>query len=459
MILEPKKPSRQSPLPLILLFSLIITISASSGLEVFAHSSSATYYQHKAVPGVLYRSLGQGHPYDLIELCQQKMAPKRCYGVKQMQHAYDIAPLLAHNITGKGRTIVLLDAYQSPHLANDLAAFNKLFDLPTPALTVVSPYGVPDWDSNSKTQQAWSAEITLDVEWAHAIAPDAAITVVEAKSENDEDLVPALQYIVDKDLGDIVSMSFGEGENCPKGNWFSAWHAALVAATKKNMTLIAASGDNGGAQQGCDDKSWQKTVSTPASDTLVTSVGGTILDADVVTGAYRGETVWNEPTTQSASGGGFSTAVSRPPYQLDAVLPDVGRGLPDVAYNSSMNRAVLSVWSDGPAGPHGLYLFGGTSAGAPQWAGIIALACQAANKRIGALNPMLYTIGKKPDWYKIAFHDIVSGNNTLDIGTPGSGIQTFKGYEARPGWDAATGWGSPDVANLIPRLVQLAKAQ
>ncbi|GER88130.1 hypothetical protein KDW_22920 [Dictyobacter vulcani] len=454
---EHKILSRQACLFLVLVIFLNTAYTLNRFSEVSADSARPAFHQHKVNHDIQYNYLGR--TADIISECQQKMAPKVCYGPEQIRNAYNIKSLPGQNITGKGRTIVISSAFQSPQLRHDLATFDTLFNLPSTPLTIVAPQGVPDWDPNNKTQAIWSAETALDVEWAHVIAPDAGIVVVEGKSDNDNDMVAALQYAVDKNLGDVISMSFGEGENCPKPAWSQAWHAVLSAATQKNMTLIAASGDSGAAQTSCDDKSWQKMVSTPASDPLVTSVGGTTLNADPVTGAYHSETAWNDATTQSASGGGFSSAILRPSYQVEAALPDAGRGVPDVAYNSSMDHGVLCIWSDGPGGSNGVYLFGGTSAGAPQWAAIAILADQAANKRLGSINPLIYKIGKNPLLYQFAFHDIVSGNNTVNLSATSKSPQTVQGYEARPGWDAATGWGSPNAGILVPLLAKLANAK
>jgi subtilase family serine protease len=177
------------------------------------------------------------------------------------------------------------------------------------------------------------------------------------------------------------------------------------------------------------------SASTPASDPNVTGVGGTRLLADG-TGAYLSETAWN--TASGASGGGFSTIYRRPGYQATAHDNKKSRGVPDLAYNADGTTGYLAVWN-GRGG-----LVHGTSAGAPQWAGIAALADQAAGHRLGALNQRLYRIAKS-DAYGSAFHDITTGNNTF------GGIA---GYSAGPGWDPVTGLGSPQVATLVGLLAR-----
>ena len=124
--------------------------------------------------------------------------------------------------------------------------------------------------------------MTLDVEWSHAIAPGANIVLVHAKSNQDVDILSAIRYAVDNNLGDVISMSFGEDERCvgsPGSDLISAYHDVFVAATQRNITLFASSGDQGAALPTCDGNSWSKAVSSPASDPLVTGVGGTELQA------------------------------------------------------------------------------------------------------------------------------------------------------------------------------------
>ncbi|WP_126550974.1 S53 family peptidase [Dictyobacter kobayashii] len=375
---------------------------------------SARNSRHAMIPDIHYNYLGRVND-PLAYKCQTQANGKHCYGVNQMRNAYSVAPLLSQGFTGKGRTIVILDAYQAPHLRDDLGDFDARFGLAPIALNIVAPQGVPSWDSHSVMQQTWSAEISVDVEWAHAIAPDAAITLVEAKSENDPDLIPALNYAIDKNLGDIISMSFGEGEDCPGADVLRQWHDAFVKATSKKITLFSSAGDSGVAQQTCDGNSWHVMASTPASDTLVTGVGGTTLNADEDTGDYSSETAWNEPALKSASGGGFSATFQKPAYQDQISVINKKRGVPDVAYNSSTDGGVITVWSDGSNGPGGIYSFGGTSVGAPQWSAIVAIADQYSNQRLGLINPILYKIGNTPDWYHSAFHDIVSGNNGIEL--------------------------------------------
>src|SRR5262249_16827604 len=156
--------------------------------------------------------------------------------------------------------------------------------IPDASLEIVTPDGSPPtpFDPSNADQQGWAGEITLDVEWSHAMAPGAHIILVLAKSDQDADILAAVKFAVDNRLRDILSMSFGENESCTDPAIVSQYHDVFTAATQKNMTLFASTGDEGAAQMGnpCPPDpdspfSWVKAASHPAVDPLVTAVGGT----------------------------------------------------------------------------------------------------------------------------------------------------------------------------------------
>ena len=236
-----------------------------------------------------------------------------------------------------------------------------------------------------------------------------------------------------------------------------------MKATLKGITLFASSGDDGAAQPTCDESSFLKSASSPAIDPFVTAVGGTNLVADADTGAYGSERAWADlfsgsgvigcfPTSVAGcSGGGFSDEFGRPLYQFGFSGTRPGhRGVPDVAYNAGVDGGVIVHWGAGdeffggdPKDPNSFWLFGGTSAGSPQWAALAAIADQKAGHRLGLLNDDLYRIASSSYLYPKAFHDITSGNNSFDSVT---------GYQAKAVWDAVTGLGSPNAAVLVPLL-------
>jgi subtilase family serine protease len=183
----------------------------------------------------------------------------------------------------------------------------------------------------------------------------------------------------------------------------------------------------------------------------VLAAGGTSLTASHTTGDYIRETAWGLPfgspgTAFQASGGGFSHLISRPAYQDG--LPGIGarRGVPDVASDASGHTGMALVISDN--GKTFIRNSGGTSASAPFWAGLIALADQYAGRHLGFVNPAVYRIGRSARCRQ-AFHDITTGNNTVMFPH-----KTIKGYRAATGWDPVTGWGSPNAQVLVPLLAR-----
>lgn len=387
--------------------------------------------------------------------CQNPTYIIHGYGPKQIRAAYAIQPLLNRDVQGSERTIVIVDAFQSPTIVQDLETFDQAFHLEAATLNIFAPDGLTPFNPKDLNQVGWAAEISLDVEWAHAIAPDATLDLVLAKTTNDPDILSALRFAVDNNLGDVISQSFGENESCVDPHILAAQHAVYQEAADKHITVLASSGDFGAAQLTCDNSSFTLAVSFPASDPLVTGVGGTQLCADQRSGAYLSEIAWNEPQFQAASGGGFSVIYPRPEYQEGTVHSNQ-RGVPDIAYNAAVNGGVLVADSELPPGAQGgpFHIFGGTSAGSPQWAGIVALADQLAGQRLGFLNREIYRIGRSSS-YASTFHDILFGNNTVALPNAKGQTVVIQGYSTQRGWDPVTGWGSPIADDLVPRLVKL----
>jgi subtilase family serine protease len=387
----------------------------------------------------------------------------RCYQPAQLQNAYNITPLLNRGINGAGRTIVIVDAFGSPTIASDLQAFDATMGLPDPSFTQIEPAGSPPpFDVNDPNQFGWSVETTLDVEWAHVTAPGANIVLAVAPSNNDTDILNTTKYVVDHNVGDVISQSFGEAEACMDRSLLDQQHAVFAEAVRKGITLFASSGDSGASQPSCDPNSSAALLaaSTPASDPNVTGVGGTTLTADPTTGAYQSETAWTEPfgcnppavapTDVNCSGGGFSSVYSRPGYQ-SASQKNHARGVPDVAYNAGVSggvlifSATLNVAFGLPPNSPTFFIIGGTSAGSPQWAGLAADGDQLGGHRMGNINQALYSIAQAKKQYAAGFHDITTGNN--DVAEVGGG------FDAGARWDAVTGLGTPNAAGLLPLLV------
>src|SRR5579883_620410 len=315
--------------------------------------------------------------------CQSNLNPRPllCYGPYQIRTAYGVTDLLDKGITGRGTTIAIIDAYGSPTIRQDFQAFNTAWELPQGQLNIFAPFGIHGSDST------WTSETSLDVEWAHVMAPGATINLVLAPTSNDVDLYKALVYVVKHDLGDVISLSFGENERCIDPQLRLAEHRALKEAVHKGMTILVATGDYGSAQLTCDNSSYQQAVSYPASDPLVTAVGGTALTADAVTGRYISETAWNESSAFSkATGGGYSKLYAAPTYQQGIPGFARGRGMPDIALNASVFGGVLVYENNRLTGRTTINIMGGTSVATPELAGILADGVQLAHHRLGSIN-------------------------------------------------------------------------
>ncbi len=372
-----------------------------------------------------------------------------CYAPQDIRQAYNIPA----DLTGAGQTIVIVDAYGSPTIRQDLAMFDAVFGLPNPTLNIIYPDGKPTFNGGHGTvganQVGWAEETSLDVEWSHAIAPGATIDLVIAPTSYGNALNVAEQYAVQNHLGNVMSMSFGSPEAAIAGggNNLQLQQADQIyqAAAKAGISVFASAGDSG-ASNGYP----QANALFPASDPYVTSVGGTDLftNAD---GSYKGETVWNDSVPSlcpygckygpfGATGGAPSAVFTAPSYQ-QALTGQQMRSTADVSYNASVYTSVLVYL--GFLGPNnGFYFFGGTSEGSPSWAAITALADQAAGHPLGFLNPQLYAIAQNPTEYAADFHDVTVGNNAFN----------GPGFSAQTGYDMPTGLGSPNVANLIQTL-------
>lgn len=330
------------------------------------------------------------------------------YQPSQVKSAYGVSQL---SYTGAGQTIAIIDAYGSPTIQNDLNTFDTQFGLPSTTVTVAYPNGKP-----SRTDGGWALESSLDVEWAHALAPDAKIMLVVAKSASTSNLLSAIQYATDHGA-QVVSNSWGGSEFSNEANDDTYFEHTGVVYT-------ASAGDSGAQAE------W------PAASPYVLSVGGTSLTINA-NGSYGGETAW------SSSGGDQSSYELRPVYQNNwTSVVGSQRGIPDIAWDADPNTGVSVYDSTSDQGQSGWFEVGGTSVGAPSWAAMIALADQGRTTPLSNSDVMtqLYTLAGTvgSTGYSTDFHDITSGSN---------------GNNALPGYDLVTGIGSLQANNLIPALV------
>lgn len=390
-----------------------------------------------------------------------------CYTPNYIWTAYNVLPVLLGGNFGQGQTIVIIDAFGSPTIQQDLATFHNTFfpGFPAPDFEVVCAIGCPAFNPNNRPQAEvdWSFETSLDVEWAHAIAPLAKIRLVVAPSPHGNSINEAVSYAIAHYPGSIISQSFGTPEAGLKGNnaQVQQAHQNYINARAQGITVLASSGDEG-ASNGAFPFA---NASYPASDPNVTAVGGTqglpLGNLVTLSGtcapssptactpvAYGAEQAWNEAWIQSAGGGAVSAVFAAPGYQ--AGFGFNGRAVPDVSYNAAVDGGVLVFYSALGPSQAGFYVIGGTSAGSPQWAGIFALAntARAAGGKtsLGFVNSGLYSIARGAH-YATDFHDVMAGDNTL--------VGTSVGFTAGAGFDLATGWGTPNVLHLIADLVIL----
>jgi subtilase family serine protease len=382
--------------------------------------------------------------------------------------AYGIQPLIDRGTTGHGVTVVLpeeaetgparpqpvTDLLQSvTDIRQDLADFDGRFGLPPARIQVIR---IKPLAGSSASPWLAGVEEVEDTELVHAVAPGA--TIRELLVDPSGVSTPArfaatfASYVrTAVNNGEVMSQSgIGQDFNVGESSWTSAevatMNSALEYAAARHVTVVVASGDYGAIGNGSSRP--LKEVSVPASDPWALAAGGTTLTANPVTGAYLSETAWNvQSGSPDGSGGGFSRLFARPAYQSG--VPGIGatRGVPDVAGEATGTSGMALVFR-APGGGDELVGAGGTSAAAPFWAGLIALADQEAGHPLGFVNPAIYRIAQGPLYHK-AFHDITTGNNTVSL----NGV-TITGYEAGSDWDPVTGWGTPDAQVLIPLLVR-----
>jgi subtilase family serine protease len=388
-----------------------------------------------------------------------------CYGPLDIQNQYDFPPLYRAGNTGQGQTIVIFDSYGSPTIKQDLSAFDAAFGLPDPpSFQIYQPEGtvtlnydnVPSpvdfHNANVGTQIGWAYETTLDVEWAHAIAPGANIALVVVPVKETEgtqgvtNLQNAQQWVLANSIGTIWSNSWAATEQSFNStSTLANFNNLYVQAANEGVSAFFASGDTGAANFTSNQfNSFYPfpTVTWPSSSPAVISVGGTqISNPPATIGNYQSEAVWNDCC--GSGGGGYSSIFAEPSFQIGARIPDSSgrRGAPDVSYNAALVSAILVYETFDPFGA-GWAIIGGTSAATPQWAALDALANHAAGRSLGYLAPRLYQVYASRA-YANAFHDITVGNNSF------AGVT---GFNAVKGWDPATGLGSPDAANLVAAL-------
>ncbi len=168
--------------------------------------------------------------------CQVGLSVGQCYDPYQMRHAYQIDSLISAGFDGYGHAVVIVDAFQNPNLVSQIATYNTFYGLPPTNLTQIAPDGLTPFVPGDPNMTGWAEEISLDVEWAHNIAPGANIVLVLAKTNQDADILSALRYAVDNNLGDVISMSFGEDERCQGGPAAELLSASMMCSWRRRKS-------------------------------------------------------------------------------------------------------------------------------------------------------------------------------------------------------------------------------
>ena len=366
---------------------------------------------------------------------------------------YDITRLYQANIDGTGQKIVIVG--QSGFNTLDIQGFRTKYNLPSLNLQT-KIYGSSDPGITDDQSEA-----DLDLEWAGAVAPNAALIYVYGHNADS-----AVFYAMDNNLAPVISESFGSCE--AQSTFFaSSYESQVQQANAQGITWLVASGDSGAA--GCDDAPNTNTatqglsVGFPASVPEVTGVGGTEFsegsgtywnNSNGSTGgsarSYIPEIAWNDTSASRgllATGGGASSVYPKPVWQTG--MGDGARDVPDVSLSAGVYNDPYNVLSQG-----GWELYGGTSASTPVLAAMVAMLNQylvvkgvQAKAGVGNINPTLYKMAQSAP---SAFHDIATGNNIVPCrqGTPNCSTGRM-GYNAGAGYDLATGLGSVDAYNLV----------
>jgi subtilase family serine protease len=365
---------------------------------------------------------------DLIVLPQASASSDvQGYTPAQIRHAYGFDQVADD---GAGQTIAIVNAFDDPNLESDLRVFDKQFGIAAPpSLRVVDQTGGDDLPAEDN---GWAGETSLDVEWAHAIAPGANILLVETDSDSIEDLMAGVQYVRHVPDVSVVSLSWGGSEFVSVGQTEPESQLQFDAdfttpASHQGITFVATAGDSGPSAG----------IQWPASSRNVLSVGGTTLTLADNAGDYGSEDGW------SGTSGGYSAVETEPIFQEGAETTGSRSG-PDVAYNGDPNTGFAVYDSIPDQGEVGWQVVGGTSAGTPQWAALIAIADQGRVASGGTTLdgvrqtlPALYSLYSPPgttgySTYTAAFNDVTVG--------------------AAPGYDIVTGLGSPHAAQVIQTL-------
>lgn len=391
------------------------------------------------------------------------------YTGPQLRNTYEAGNI--SGLDGTGVTVAIVDAYASPTIASDANTYatsvgDRAFTRGqfSQSLPVAFSHGNANGKRQSCDASGWYGEETLDVEAVHAMAPGADVRYYAAASCNDPDLIAAMARVVDEGKAQIVSDSWGGTGDALKAGLQGVYDAVFSQGALEGISFLFSSGDSG------DEAAALGTPQTdyPASDPLVTAVGGT--STEITPAGIRAQTGWQTSkyvlnsdksawtlslAFQYGGGGGFSTNIAEPAYQKNAGIsdPNGGRAVPDVAMDADPTTGMLVGQTQTfPTGvQYDTYRIGGTSLASPLFAGMTALKIQASGSGLGLLNPIIYTdhsgfqdvtgAGVDPGAIRVDYANgtDASGGYVYSVRTFNLGTTTLS---VGPGWDSETGWGS-----------------
>lgn len=459
---------------------MLVSIVPQTSLAVPSNTETDSSYSYTVHPQVTTHSYGGGFLANTVF---------------ELRNAYNLNPLYSSGYNGRGQTVVIVDAFGSPTIYQDLLLFiqwqnNYGANLPwknideiKQHLRIYYPLGKPAFNASDPVHLAWSTEVTLDVAMVHAIAPQADIALVISPTDDNRAVDYAVKYAIDRHLGSTISLSWGTPE------YYLTDHSArrdvyladmmYKAASKAGITVFASTGD-WGASNGANINN----AFFPASDPYVTAVGGTNLFMKCSDGFKEGQGAWDGnnhvgirysyeiagndyqamvadgfpmPMDMVTTGGAQSFLFPLPSWQRGITITyangtistPTGRCVADLSFDGGVYGGLGGVFlsAASPTAPE-LTVVGGTSMGPPFWAALTAIACQYEGHSLGYINPQLYA-DRNSLCRQGAFHDITLGDNTYPTGN------SLLGYKATQGWDAPTGVGSPDAAILVPKLANM----
>ena len=429
-------------------------VQAVIGLDTLATAKPLLVQAHAAAAPAVRPHVVTGGPQPCA--AASSMGPTEGgFTADQIAAAYGLPGLYQSGDEGAGQTVAILEL--EPYDPNDIAAFDACYGVST------VPSNVPiDGGAGSGPGQG---EAALDVENVIGLAPQAKIAVYEGPNSSTGPY-DTMNAIISRRAAQVVSTSWGQCEQLERFGQASSENTLFQEAAAQGMTIVSASGDDG-SEDCYPTTPTALAVDDPASQPYVTGVGGTTLSENPSTGARLSETVWNGGQTVGASGGGVSSFWPMPGYQANApgflhVINGNSSGatcaarsgdcreVPDVSADGDPTTGYVIYFNGsntaGPLETSGWQVVGGTSAAAPAWAALIALANASARcggASIGFANPALYEAAATA--YGINFNDVTSGNNDMTMSNGGL-------YPAGSGYDMATGLGSPNGTALAQSL-------